>query len=210
MNFARIAFGAASLLLLAGAPRVAAAQTKIGVVDLQRALAETEDGRKAKESLKKLFEQRQKTLDKAQTDLKVLKDSIDKQRDVLQRDVLSKKLEEYQKAFGELQTTYVDFQRELAAKEGELTKPILMRMERVVRRIGQSEGFAMVLDRAEAGVIYVPTSYDLTDVLIQRYNSGEGRDTDVKPGAAPAAAAPKPAAAPAAPAAAKPAAPPKP
>jgi outer membrane protein len=201
MTLARIALGAATWLLLAGIqPRIAAAQAKVGVVDLQRALAETEDGRKAKETLKKLFEQRQKTLDKAQTDLKVLKDSIDKQRDVLQRDVLAKKLEEYQKAFGELQTTYVDFQRELAAKEGELTKPILQRMERVVRRIGQSEGFGVVLDRSEAGVIYVPTSYDLTDVLIQRYNAGEGRDPDARGTSGPTAPKAAPAAKPAAPA----------
>src|SRR3954462_13495306 len=124
MTSARIALAFAALLFVAGKPELALAQ-KIGVVDMQRALAETEDGRKAKDMLKKLFEQRQKTLDKAQNDLKVLKDSIDKQHEVLQRDALAKKVEEYQKAAGELQATYVDFQRELAAKEGELTKPIL-------------------------------------------------------------------------------------
>jgi outer membrane protein len=208
MTFARIAL-ALTALLVASHSAVAFAQSKIGVVDMQRALAETEDGRRAKDTLKRLFEQRQKTLDKQQTDLKTLKDSLDKQRDVLQREILAKKLEEYQKAVGELQTTYVDFQRELAAKEGELTKPILLRMERVVRRIGQSDGYSLVVDRSEAGVIYVPTSYDLTDVLIQRYNAGEGRDpADAKP----AAAAAKPAAGGAKPAAggAKPAATPAP
>ena len=72
------------------APRLAHAQ-KIGVVDMQRALNETEDGRKAKDTLKKLFEQRQKMLDKQQNDLKALKESLEKQRDVLSRDVLAKK-----------------------------------------------------------------------------------------------------------------------
>jgi outer membrane protein len=204
MTSARIALAFAALLFAAGKPELALAQ-KIGVVDMQRALAETEDGRKAKDTLKKLFEQRQKTLDKQQNDLKALKDGLDKQRDVLQREVLAKKLEEYQKAVAELQTTYVDFQRELAAKEGELTKPILMRMERVVRRIGQAEGYSLVVDRSEAGVMYVPSTYDLTDVLIQRYNAGEGREDDAKAGAAKTGA---PAAKP--PAAAKPAAPAKP
>ena len=181
MTSARIALAFVALLFVAGTPERAAAQ-KIGVVDMQRALAETEDGRKAKDTLKKLFEQRQKTLDKQQTDLKALKDGLDKQRDVLQREVLAKKLEEYQKAVAELQTTYVEFQRELQAKEGELTKPILQRMERVVRRIGQAEGYTLVVDRSEAGVMYVPSTYDLTDVLIQRYNAGEGREEDTKGG----------------------------
>ena len=148
---------------------------KVAVVDMQRALNETEDGRKAKAQLKKLFEDRQKQLDKQQNDLKTLKESLEKQRDVLSRDVLSKKLEEYQKAFGELQQTYMEFQRELGSKEGELTKDIIERMQRIMRRVGQAEGYSLVLERNESGVVYVPSNYDLTDLLIQRYNAGEGR-----------------------------------
>ena len=48
---ARIATALAALLLGVSLPNLAAAQTKIGVVDMQRALSETEDGRKAKETL---------------------------------------------------------------------------------------------------------------------------------------------------------------
>lgn len=148
---------------------------KFAVVDMQRAMNETEDGRKAKGNLKKVFEERQKTLDKQQNDLKSMKENLEKQRDVLSREVLAKKLEEYQKAFAELQQTYMEFQRELGSKEGELTKEIVERMQRIVRHLGQTEGYTLILERNEAGVVYVPTNYDLTDVLIQRYNAGEGR-----------------------------------
>jgi len=196
MKSLTLSFALTALWLGSLGSQPAAAQTKIGVVDMQRALAETEDGRKAKEMLKKLFDQRQKTLDKQQDEIKTLKDNVEKQRDVLSREVLAKKLEEYQKAFGELQTTYMEFQRELAAKEAELTKPIMDRMQRIMRRIGQADGFALVLERNEAGVVYIPSSYDLTDVLIQRYNAGEARDDDAKPdksGKAAAKPPPKPA-----------------
>lgn len=188
----------AALLCVAAMPRAAGAQAaKIAVVDLQRAINETEDGRKAKDRLKKLFESRQQGLDKKQQDLKKLKDELDTQKNVLSRDALETKVESYQKQLVELQQVYVDYQRELAEKEGELTKSIVERMERILRRIGQTDGYSMIVERGEAGVIYVPTNFDLTDVVIQRYNAGEG--------AAPAAAkAPaKPAAGPQA----KPAAP---
>ena len=194
MTPARLAFALSALLLVAVRTAPAEAQ-KIGVVDMQRALMETEDGRKAKDQLKKLFESRQKTLDKQQEDLKAMKEGLEKQQSVLSREVLGKKAEELQKKFAELQTTYMEFQRELQAKEGEMTRPILDRMQRIMKRIGQSDGYALIMERGEAGVIYVPSTYDLTDVLIQRYNAGEGKD-----GAAPAAS--KPAAA--KPAAAKP------
>lgn len=161
---------------------------KIAVVDMQRALHETEDGRKAKANLKKVFDERQKTLDKQQNDLKAMKDSLDKQHDVLSPAVLTKKQEELQKAFTELQTTYMEFQRELAAKEGELTKDIIERMQRIMRRVGQTEGYTLIMERNESGVLYVPTNYDLTDLLIQRYNAGEGKGEGTA--AAPAAKAP--------------------
>ena len=188
MTLGRTTFLLAALLVSV-APRLVHAQ-KIGVADMQRALTETEDGRKAKDQLKKLFEQRQKMLDKQQNDLKTLKEGIEKQRAVLSQDVLAKKAEEYQKAMLELQQNYVEFQREIAAKEGELTKPILERMQRIMRRMGQAEGYTLILERSEAGVVYIPSTYDLTDVLIQRYTSGEVKeDKAQKPAAKPAAAA---------------------
>lgn len=162
-------------------PRTASAQAvKIAVVDLQRAINETEDGRKSKEKLKKLFESRQTGLDKKQNDLKKLKDEIEKQQSLWTPEVRQQKIESYQKQLVELQQVYVDYQRELAEKEGELTKSIVERMEKILRRIGQTEGYTLIVERNEAGVIYVPTNLDLTDLVIQRYNAGEGKESAPK------------------------------
>ena len=192
----------AALVCAAAMPRVAGAQAaKIAVVDLQRAINETEDGRKAKDRLKKLFESRQQGLDKKQQDLKKLKDELDQQKNVLSRDALETKVESYQKQLVELQQVYVEYQRELAEKEGELTKSIIERMERILRRIGQTDGYSLIVERGEAGVIYVPTNLDVTDVVIQRYTAGEGAEG----GAPKPAKAPGPQAKPAAPAAGAPA-----
>ena len=165
----------AALLLCSVSPRVFA-QVRIAVVDMQRALNETEDGRRAKAQLKRLFKRRQQALDKRQGELKQMKEDIEKQRDVLSQDALQKRLEEYQKAFIELQTTYVEYQRELATKEAELTKGILDRMAAILRRQGQAQGYTMILERNEGGVMWVPSNLDLTDDLIQRYNRGEGAE----------------------------------
>jgi outer membrane protein len=157
----------AALLLASVAPRVFA-QVRIAVVDMQRALNETEDGRRAKARLKRLFKTRQQALDQRQTELKKMKEDIERQRDVLSKSALQSKLEEYQKAFVELQTTYVEYQRELAQKEASLTKGILQRM-------GQRDGYTMIVERNEGGVMWVPSNLDVTNELIQRYNKGEGR-----------------------------------
>ena len=66
MRFSSIVIVALATLVLAGSANTGYAQVKIGVVDLQRAINETEDGRQAKRRLKKLFDERQKSLDAKQ------------------------------------------------------------------------------------------------------------------------------------------------
>jgi outer membrane protein len=91
----------------------------------------------------------------------------------------------------ELQQTYGDYQRELQTKEGELTRDIIERMQRIMRHVGQTEGYSLVLERNESGVVYVTSDKDLTDVLIQRYNAGEGKEATAAAPAPAAAAKPK-------------------
>lgn len=166
-----------ALLLAATAPKLYAQTTRIAVVDLQRALNETEDGRRAKARLKRLFQKRQQQLDKTQNALKAQKEQIEQ---LIASKAPQKTIQEraatYQKQLIELQSTYMEYQRELAEQEGRLTREIIARMERILRRIGQSQGYELILERNEGGVVWVPSNLDLTDQVIQRYNAGEGRD----------------------------------
>lgn len=168
----------AALLLAAVAPKLYAQTTRIAVVDLQRALNETEDGRRAKAKLKRLFKQRQQQLDKAQNELKQQKEQIEQliKTKAVNEQQLQERAAEYQKALIELQSKYMEYQRELAEQEATLTREIIARMERILRRIGQADGYTLILERSEGGVIWVPSNLDLTDQVIQRYNAGEGRD----------------------------------
>ena len=165
----------AALLLAAIAP-TAQSQVRVAVVDLQRALNETEDGRRAKARLKRLFKRRQQALDKQQQELKQLKEEIEQKRTIWNQKKLAGEVERYQKMFVDLQSNYVEFQRELAQQEGRLTQEIVARMQRILRRLGQTEGYTMIVERSEGGVIWVPSNLDLTDIVIQRYNAGEGRE----------------------------------
>ena len=162
----------AALLVSSVAPKVFA-QTKVAVVDLQRALMETEDGRRAKRRLETLFKRRQKSLDAAQNKMKSLKEDIERQQKagVITDEALQRRVEEFQKSYMELQTQYAEYQRELAAKEAELTSEILERMQQILRRIGQAEGYTLIVEANEGGVVWVPGNLDLTDQLIQQYNS---------------------------------------
>lgn len=172
MFFTRHLASVLVVLLLAGvAQRADAQEIKIGVVDLQRAMNETEDGRRAKKRLKVLFDKRQKELDAIQEDLKKMGEQLEQQKNVLAENVLRERYAQYQQKLAELQQLYMESQRELAAKEAEFTQQILERMQAILRRIGQTEGFTLIVEANEGGVVFSPSHLDLTDRVIQRYNS---------------------------------------
>lgn len=167
-------------LLLGGA--AAHAETKFGYVDLQRALNEVEEGKNAKAKLKKEFDGKQATLDQKQDELKKLKAEFDKQSLVLAEDKKRAKQEELQQKFFELQGLYAKLQKELTAQEAELTQDIFKKMGVIIAEIAEREGFTVVLEKNDGGVLYAPPANDLTNELIRRYN-------DKYKGASPAAAA---------------------
>ena len=170
MRLSSIVIFALAAVVLAGSANTVQAQVKIGVVDLQRAINETEDGRQAKRRLKKVFDERQKSLDEKQKALKAQKESLERQQDVLSEDALRKKAEKFQAEVMELQNEYMQYQQELSAKESELTQKSLEKMHTLLRRIGQTDGYTLIIEANEGGVVWVPNNLDLTDVLIQRYN----------------------------------------
>lgn len=153
----------------------AAAQVKLAYVDLQRALNEVEDGKKAKEKLKGMFDERQKKLDTAQEELKKFQEEIKTniEGELWSDETKRAKMGEYQQRFVELQTLYGTLQKELAEAEAKETRKIFERFEKILADIGKADGYTMILERTESSILWAPTSLDITDVLIQRYNTGK-------------------------------------
>lgn len=164
------------LLLLASTPAVdAAAQARIGVVDVQHAVMQTEDGIRAQATLKKLFDRRQQDLDAKQTEMQRAREDIEKQSRVLSREALQKRMEDWQRQMVELQTVFVDYNKELQKKQGELTAPVLKKMMGVINRLAKKTGYELIIDKQAAP--YARPDLDLTEQVIQLYNSGgEGGD----------------------------------
>jgi len=159
-----------SILLIATCAFTAKAETKIGVVDTQRAIMETEDGLRAQATLKKLFDNRQRELDKKQEQLQKEREDIEKQQGILSKEALAKRLESWQRDMSQLQATFLEYNKELQKKQGELTQPIYQRAMTLIRRLATNEGLDIVVDRQAAP--YVRGDLDLTDKIIQMVNSG--------------------------------------
>lgn len=167
-----LSLGALSLGLAFTGP--AHAEGKVAVVDVQHGVMSTEDGIRAQAMLKKLFDKRQQELDGKQAELGRAREDIEKQSRVLSREALQKRMEDWQRRMIELQTVFVDYNKELQKKQGELTGPILKKMMSVIARIAKKNGYELVIDRQAAP--YARPDLDLTEQVVQLYNTGETSD----------------------------------
>jgi len=169
------------------------AQLKFAVVDVQRAVMETEDGLRAQATLKKFFDKRQQELDAKQTELQKQREEIEKQSKVISQQALQKRMEDWQKQMVELQTVFVEYNKELQKKQGELTQPIYGKIVGLLRRMATQDGLDAILEKQ--AVPYMRNDLDYTDKIIQLYNSGAA-GAPAGSGAAALPAAPKAAAKP--------------
>jgi outer membrane protein len=191
----------AALALAIAVPRATrAAELKIGYVNLQQAVSEVDEGKAAREALKKEFDQKQKTLDDKQNELKRMKEDLDKQMVVMSEEAKREKAMEFERKVNEMQQVYVQMQKDLSDREREMMKVIFDKMESVIREIAQAEGYAYVFEQQNAGLIVAPPAANMTNELIRKYNvkfKGGGAAAAKKPAAKPAAPAAAPAATPA-------------
>ena len=145
---------------------------RVAVVDVQRAVAQTEEGLRAQATLKKIFDSKQQELNRKQTDLQKQREDIEKQAKVVSKDVLQKRLDDWQKQMMELQSTFVEYNKELEKKQKELTDPIVYRVQESIKRLANSENYDLIVDKVT--VTFVRSDLDLTDRIIQMANSGGG------------------------------------
>jgi outer membrane protein len=185
-------FMVALVIALVGIAAPALQAQRIGFVDLQRALNETQEGQAAKARLKRMFTKRQTELDGLQERIKRMEEGLQKQKTVLSEDAYEKRVEAYRKAFIELQTTYVQYQRDLTERETKETGRILQQMQDILGEVGERDSYTAVVEVNEGGVFYYKKALDLTNELIRLYDQrhpgskggGDAEEGEKSPGKA--------------------------
>ena len=162
---------AALALVVATTTAAAAQEIKIGYVDLQRALNESNAGRQAKERFKKEVDKYQGDLKKQKDDLETLREQLEKKALVMKEDERRSLELDYQRRARDFERAYKDSQGELQLKDNELTADILKEINVVVQEYGKEQGYTLILENSSSTVLYSSQNADLTDRIIEVYNA---------------------------------------
>lgn len=148
----------------------ASGPVKIGYVDLQKALNESEAGKEAKAAFNKRVEELQKTLDEKQNELKKLQEEMEKQKGLLTSEAKTEKEKVYQQKIKDVQRFAKDSQEELQQKDSEFTRKILKDLREIIKKIGTDDGYTLIIEKGEAFVLYAAEGVEITEKVIKAYN----------------------------------------
>jgi len=175
----RVAFGrgsfavlvAALASILAGIPLAAqeVGPLKVGVFDADRVMAESQPGQQALALFNQLRDQRV-------SELQVQQDQIN----ILQQQAISvppgspdavRLNREVENSMLRLERLQQDVQQELGLRQNELTSEITRMIGEIIDVMGEEEGFTLIFNAVQSGLVYLDPTLDVTDEIIQRVNA---------------------------------------
>lgn len=168
MRINKIGMIGAFIFILFVLPAHAADVAKIGVVDFQKVLTQSEPGKKVQTEMQVKGRDMEKSLRELGAEIESLTEQITREamvmskenREEKQRDLEIKKYDfqslqkKYQTTFRELETTMIE----------KLQKEIFD----VTEKIGKEGGYLLIIEKSAA--IYYPNVIDISDKVIEKYN----------------------------------------
>jgi outer membrane protein len=163
-----------SLCLLS--PAVMAQEAvKIGFVDMQRALNESAEGKRALSELKSLMEEKRASLQQEKAIIEQKKEELDNQGLLLNEATRLEREEEIRRLERDHSRRFSDTKDELSGLEGKFTGRIRTELLQLVNAIGKENSYLLVLEKQFSAILYAPESIDMTDLVIQRFDELKNR-----------------------------------
>lgn len=145
-----------------------AQQLRIGVVDMETAMYEVEEGRRARSTLESKRDEYMSERERREADLTQRQEQLQAQSVMLSADALAAQEQELYQMAMEGQMFAYEAEQSFVALNQQLFGDILEKMERVCKSIAQEEGYDLIVD---AAVVYSFTpEMDLTQKVVTRYN----------------------------------------
>lgn len=145
----------------------------IGVMEPQRVLSETDAGKKALESLATFAKSRQGLVESEEKELRRMEEDFMKQASVLSANAKKEREEQFRRRMTEYQQKANQMNREVQEKQREVLEGFRVKIEKVVARLAQQMGLAMVVEKGKGSpTVYYDASLDITTKVIEEFNKG--------------------------------------
>ena len=167
----RLHLAARAVALLGSSVPLAAQTQKIGVIDVRRLVTDSLAGKEVLGELQTLSDSKAAELKQMADEMEALRTRITEGRLSLSQERLAeleKQFEDNRIAFGRARD---DADRELQKMQGERFAAIENQIMPIINAVGTELGYTMIFNKYESGLVFAQESADITDVILQRFDS---------------------------------------
>jgi outer membrane protein len=174
--------------------RAGPALTKVGVIDIQAAIFNTNEGRRDIDALAKKFDPKRAELSSLNDEIESLKKQLAAQQDKLNDEERAARVRAIEQKQKNLQRLGEDAQADFQNQQNELVNRIGQRMLEVLRKYAESNSLAVVIDASNqsAGILWAADQVNITPAIVAAYNAQS--NVPAQPPSAPGPSATRPAA----------------
>ena len=147
-----------------------AAETKVAYIDLNKALNESIEGKKAKEELQEMVKSTEDVIEVKRIEIQKLEQEIIKQASILTPEAIKEKQGQLEQSKRNFQKLYKDSQAEVEKRQADFMRRIVTDISEIVSKIGKEEGYTMIFEKMRGSIIYAEDGLDITDQVIKRFN----------------------------------------
>ncbi|PID74969.1 MAG: hypothetical protein CSB28_00420 [Desulfobacterales bacterium] len=173
MRLSRLLCSVLFLAIVFGAGSVFAGADKVGVINLQKVLAESKAGKAAAKRLEAKAATFKDKFRAEENELKALQAEIKKKGSVWSEDKRATKMRELQKAGRDFKEKTSDASFEMKQLQEKEISPILKELREIVKKYGEANGYAVIFDKM-SGVAYVNDSVDVTSAIVKELDKKMG------------------------------------
>ena len=145
-----------------------AAESRIGFVDIQKAVLGTKEWKKSFEIFKEDFAKEKKKIKAREQRIKKMLEDLNKQSFILDPEKKKKKEDRFRKEKIAFERYLKDQNDEFGKNEKEITQKILVKMMKVIQKIGKEKKYTMILE--DKVVLYHDRGNDLTTLATRTYD----------------------------------------
>lgn len=144
---------------------------KVGVINSQRLLNDTNAGKRAKESLTAYSKNRQALMELEERELRRMEEDFVKQSSILSPAAKRDREEQFRRRMQEYQQKAAELNREVQEKQKDVLEGFRDRIETVVAKVAKRLGLQVVVDKSKGGpTIYHEEGLDISSEVIEEFN----------------------------------------
>lgn len=143
------------------------ADTKIGVVDMEKMMKTLPRAVKIRTEIEADYKKKKTELEKSEDDLRTLEKDIEKKKAVLSEEALKQKQQDFQKRIMDFRELVTKNQMDLQKKQGDLMVPVLEQIKKAITEVAAEKGYALIFNQ-EPNLLYVGKAVDVTDEVLKQ------------------------------------------